>query len=1428
MKKVLFLIFFIFYVSSFCDDGYININYKGLDNVHLSFYGQVYLHRGKLILKVVETEEILFQQEFGENGGYVSQNIHHTGLSEGTYTYQLWSYWIDDEGNIISTQLLASSSVDINGKIYGELLYDETINDTAFLEGDITIPENKQLTLNGNLVGLSEYPNYQRKNVYVKGDIEFGRDVAINELNIHFQSKSVNIEKLGGNGNLIFYSNSSGSTVNKCTGFLGITIKNNTSLTITNSEIGGIEMEETNTSLNIENSVVKGWTNLRKINNFTANKSVFLGYLAIYGGKPNFIECEFANTIYLYGRSEGEFKNCVFGSSLCFSDSFDLDGILKWSDNSSIQPEFSNNSFVGATGPYIDEETNVASKINLGTNYYGDKKPTFLWEYIFTYSGEKAKEIGLGDGVWLPDMFLTRGIIIDEYSCFEVNSWNSSGPKMSYQKVLPSIWLNDYVVGQNILLHFKDAFGFKKKVLIKGRETLLSLDVATNFESVSGVKFKAIFDGQEIQPINPTVVLHRDLSDYKKDIFYGNTTVNFILPPTDKDSVELEVIMDTTEIVGFDGVEGKGETKILGTYLQFENSYGRKLNILVQPVVLTGLLGGAITNVPAATRVVNSLKKLIPAMLPISKDDIHIWTSRPLKFYSGVLSIFGSNSLSTVELLNRIATELALGKGFFNTVASISSSPINIDFVVAVLPHGVLGEGVTGANLVLRRGIIFIDENYPDAALHEMGHGIGLWTGTEQYDYYPPAGIPIEGLTAFINEPSTANSLNGFKNRFLHFPHKGQSWYEENYWYDIMGATSNLIWPTWLTFSSFKSYFQSTLGEKTELKQLQYLKGPSGYRRIFVVGEAEIVRTWWDYYYRIIPGTVKAFDITDIATSKIDMPVEMNYEPDDDYKLECYDPTGNLITTIYFTSKSPYPQDIPSDKLPDKIIIFGTIDIPENTNSYKIYHRVWWDVWEENPIFEVNFTEYEEIEIKSPVQGTTLSDIVEISWTKEDTNISQNVNYIIMASDDGGNRWFPITLPIEKSKMTISTDFLKSSNNIIFKVIGSNGLGSISDEVTGLKIENRKPKAIIQTPKNGWVGEAGTKWELKGYGEDIEDGIIQRGIWTSSIDGEINTETDIILSQEHHILTFEVEDSGGLKDSASVEIEVKEIEEVDIGIREGDLSIIRSKDPLNTSPIDWLKKDEIHRVILRIQNTGKETSFTGSIYLTTPGETERLLVSKNFVASPFEEVVISETFIASSEGEYIIKGEIKDITPEDTNTTNNTMIWKYMTKPKLPVIGIFPDELDFGNTRSKKEGYILVKNYGDANLRITGLTITGTDSREFSVDTNILEQDILPDNSIFIPVYFSPDTEGEKNAILTINSNDSSNSSISINVKGNCIGLIGDINGGGIDISDVILCLRQAIGIDTPEIDKADINEDGVIDIIDVILILRKAIGLPI
>ncbi|HOL65875.1 MAG TPA: dockerin type I repeat-containing protein, partial [bacterium] len=57
-------------------------------------------------------------------------------------------------------------------------------------------------------------------------------------------------------------------------------------------------------------------------------------------------------------------------------------------------------------------------------------------------------------------------------------------------------------------------------------------------------------------------------------------------------------------------------------------------------------------------------------------------------------------------------------------------------------------------------------------------------------------------------------------------------------------------------------------------------------------------------------------------------------------------------------------------------------------------------------------------------------------------------------------------------------------------------------------------------------------------------------------------------------------------------------------------------------------------------------------------------------------------------------------------------------------------------------------------------------------------------------------------------------------------GTRGDLNNdNSIDIADVILCLRQAVGL-AEKHPLADMNEDGQVDIIDIVLLLKTAIGL--
>jgi len=92
-------------------------------------------------------------------------------------------------------------------------------------------------------------------------------------------------------------------------------------------------------------------------------------------------------------------------------------------------------------------------------------------------------------------------------------------------------------------------------------------------------------------------------------------------------------------------------------------------------------------------------------------------------------------------------------------------------------------------------------------------------------------------------------------------------------------------------------------------------------------------------------------------------------------------------------------------------------------------------------------------------------------------------------------------------------------------------------------------------------------------------------------------------------------------------------------------------------------------------------------------------------------------------------------------------------------------------------------------------------------------------NPLFDDSSYDPDLDGYRNIVEYLygtNPNDKNSRPVK-----------GDLNSDReIDILDVVLCVRQTIGMDETKMIVADINDDKFIDILDVILILRMVIGL--
>lgn len=94
--------------------------------------------------------------------------------------------------------------------------------------------------------------------------------------------------------------------------------------------------------------------------------------------------------------------------------------------------------------------------------------------------------------------------------------------------------------------------------------------------------------------------------------------------------------------------------------------------------------------------------------------------------------------------------------------------------------------------------------------------------------------------------------------------------------------------------------------------------------------------------------------------------------------------------------------------------------------------------------------------------------------------------------------------------------------------------------------------------------------------------------------------------------------------------------------------------------------------------------------------------------------------------------------------------------PPIPQITVDRRLLEYGEVaayRGSVDGEIVVGNIGHAPLDVTGITIAGDDADDFSVG-EFQQFQVAPNEEETITVTFSPSSTGEKNAILTIESND--------------------------------------------------------------------------
>lgn len=957
----------------------------------------------------------------------------------------------------------------------------------------------------------------------------------------------------------------------------------------------------------------------------------FRGGLTLDGdGDASFDNCEFAESMGIKEYPDVSITSSFLNSAIVFEGE---QWLLAGAEKATIE----NNTFMGGGAVHVPDNPNSTSgSMVLGANFYGDSNGPRLGSSSSIFLLPRGAQVSDGSASYGNPPLLTVGQHLTAPTV----------ERRDYFK-FPNIWMTGLTICQNSSPH-----GGTSSYLMPGRETLLSVEVTASAEELGGVKIYAVFDGEQIEATNPYPTLYRDSAAFAaKDIRRGRSTVNFFLPPVPKgqETATLTVYAKTTGNTEFEN--NPEEIELHNQTLHFNVPYSSKLNVTIVPVKL--LLPGYLTvPAPNGTEAKEAIEEAFRAMLPLSKDDVNFEVGGT-HYFTGLLSnLYGT--AGGIALANGVATYLRARLFLWNG-STYATGNDQVDIVIAILPSGALGPGIGGASLKLRRSILVIDENSPEAAIHELGHAFGLYIGTEQYDLIAPSGQEALGMTIFIPEPIRMDGVFGDSRRMLHIPPKNAPWYSPtNQWFDIMSSISQQVWPIPETAAALQEKLQIYLLHlKKEQQTREEKQIPVGEQLILLRGLISRVEPTNPAYkrYWFNPGTVEAMPLPEGSTH-----TQPAYSYYSDYAIEVYDEDDNVLLWEAFGLTPDQEVGQEND------LWYATYAIPGNTAAYRIYN--YWtneDILVCDPQGPISNT------ITSPASGETLGSTLTLAWTdtvpRDSGSALAPARHSLLYSIDGGTTWTGMDNMLPENSYDLSTDPLPSRSDVLLKVLTTDGLQVAESVVGGLTQGPRTPLLTINTPQDRDRAFAGHLWTLDADAVDIDAQTTIEGTWTSNLDGILgtnNTLTGIDLSVGDHVITFSAEGTDGLAAQQQIEVFVDEQQQVDLAIEEDALYFEIPKEGYDLLSGNYtLQSDTEHVLALSLRNEGIATNATLRLYLTPPDSAEELLAEETLTLEPFEEATLRAQITPQTPGTYLLRAEAIANDPSDTNTTNNSRSWAF-------------------------------------------------------------------------------------------------------------------------------------------------------------------------
>jgi hypothetical protein len=175
-----------------------------------------------------------------------------------------------------------------------------------------------------------------------------------------------------------------------------------------------------------------------------------------------------------------------------------------------------------------------------------------------------------------------------------------------------------------------------------------------------------------------------------------------------------------------------------------------------------------------------------------------------------------------------------------------------------------------------------------------------------------------------------------------------------------------------------------------------------------------------------------------------------------------------------------------------------------------------------------------EVTVTYPLGGETLKESIKITWDAVDADGDELV-FDVLYSPDQGESWFPLAVGLRENSLLWDVDEAAGTECGTVKVIVTDGVNTAMDDSDGcFQIEMKPPDVYIISPENGALFFKNRPMIFRGYGVDMEDGVLPDSVssWSSSLDGFLGNgwtiSMDSLSPGTHHITLSAFDSSGNM------------------------------------------------------------------------------------------------------------------------------------------------------------------------------------------------------------------------------------------------------------------------------------------------------------